>query len=142
MGSVVDTSDLPALCERCKHINLEALKDAHGYVHLPSFKALMNSASGCELCKLILQAFTRYAHMQGVKVTAETQRSGPVRLFATGQKGVSSGVGWRYLKPLRERQLSPIVVLTVGKLRRCLPTTPDMSTLIEMYTLKGICVQF
>ncbi|KAH8691092.1 heterokaryon incompatibility protein-domain-containing protein [Phaeosphaeriaceae sp. PMI808] len=137
MGTIGDASQLQALCETCKHINLEALKDAHGFVHLPSFKALMDSTSGCELCKLILEACTHYADMQGLKITAETSHLGPVRLFATGQKGVSSGMGWRNLEPLQERQLSPKVVVIVGKLKQCLPTVPSMSILLEMYALEG-----
>lgn len=142
MSTTGGASHLRALCETCKHINLEALKEAHGLVHLPSFKALMDSASGCELCKLILEACVCYADTQGLKITAETGYLGPVRLFATGQKAVSSGMGWRNLESLQEQQLSPKVVVMVGKLERRLSTAPSMSILLEMYALEGISPRF
>jgi hypothetical protein len=142
MGTIGDASYLQALCETCKHINLEALKHAHGFVHLPSLKALIDSASGCDLCKLILEACDHYADTQGRKITAETRLLGPVRLFATGQEGVSSGMGWRNLEPLQEQQLSPKVIVMVGKPNQHLSTLPSMSILLEMYALEGIFPQF
>jgi hypothetical protein len=142
MGIMGDTSDSQTLCERCNQINLEALKDAYGCVHQPSFEALMDSASRCKLCKLILEACTRYLDTNRVEVTAETCLLGPVRLFATGQKDVSSGIERRNLEALQRRQLSPKVFVTVGKLERHLSADPSWSILLEMYALKGISAQF
>jgi hypothetical protein len=137
---MVDLSDPEILYERCNQINLEDLKGAYGCVHQPLFKALVDSASGCELCKLIAEACIHYMGRNMVEVNAETGHLGPVRLFVTDRKDSFSGMERRTLETLQGAQLSPKVVVTVGKLQQDLPISPSWSILLDMYTLKGIIV--
>jgi hypothetical protein len=138
---MAEPSDPERLCERCNHINLEDLKGADGCVHQPSFKALVDSASGCMLCKLIAEACVHYLHNGRVNINAATGNLGPVRLFATGRKDNFSGMELRTFAVLRERQLSQNVLVTVGKLPRKLFVGPSWSILLEMYALKGRSLQ-
>lgn len=139
---MVDLSDPEILCERCNQINLEDLKGAYGCVHQPSFKALVDSASGCKLCKLIAEACIHYLGRNRVEVNAETGHLGPVRLFATDRKDSFSGMERRTLEALQGGQLSSKVVVTVGKLQQVLFISPPLSIPLEMYALKGIPAQF
>jgi hypothetical protein len=138
---MAEPSDPERLCERCNHINLEDLKGADGCVHQPSFKALVDSASGCMLCKLIAEACVHYLHKGRVNINAATGNLGPVRLFATGRKDNFSGMELRTFAVLRERQLSQNVLVTVGKLPQKLFVGPSWSILLEMYALKGRSLQ-
>jgi len=83
---MADLSDPEILCERCNQMNLENLKGAYGCVHQPSFKALVDSASSCKLCKLIAEACIHYLGRNRVEANAKTGHLGPVRLFATDRK--------------------------------------------------------
>jgi hypothetical protein len=58
----------------------------------------MDSASRYKLCKLILEACTRYLNTNRVEIIVETYLLGPVRLFATGQKNVFFGIERRNLE--------------------------------------------
>jgi len=57
-------------------------------------------------------------------------------------KTVFSGMERRTLEALQGGQLSPKVVVTVGKLQQVLFISPSWSILLEMYALKGISAQF
>jgi hypothetical protein len=138
---MAEPSDPKLLCKKCNHINLEDLKGADGCVHQPSFKALVDSASGCMLCKLIAEACVDYLHRVRVNIDAATGHLGPVRLFATGQTDTSSGMELRTLAVLQERQLSQNVIVTVGKLPQKLFVKTSWSILLEMYALKGRSLQ-
>ncbi|CAG8975561.1 hypothetical protein HYALB_00005629 [Hymenoscyphus albidus] len=133
---MAESSDPKRLCERCNPINLEDLKGADGYMHQPSFKALVDSASGCMLCKLIAEACVHYLHEQRVNIDAATGNVGPVRLFATGRKDRLSGMEVRNFAALRERQLSQNALVTVGELTEKLVVGPSRSILLEIYALK------
>jgi hypothetical protein len=137
---MAEPSDPERLCERCNHINLEDLKGADGCVHQPSFKALVDSASGCMLCKLIAEACVHHLHKGRVNINVATGNLGPVRLFATGRKDNFAGME-RTFEVLRERQLSQNVLVTVGKLPQKLFVDPSWSILLEMYALKGRSLQ-
>jgi hypothetical protein len=100
---MAEPSEPKLLYKRCNHINLEDLKGADGCVHQPSFKALVDSASGCMLCKLIAEACVHYLHRERVNVNVTTGYSGPVRLFAIGQKDTSSGIELRTQVVLQEK---------------------------------------
>ena len=135
------SSNPQILCERYNHINLEDLKGADGCVHQPTFKALVDSASSCMLCKLITEACVHYLQRERANVNVETGHKGPVRLFATEQNGTSSGMELRPLAVLQESQLSQNVLVTVGKLPQKLPVNSSWSILLEMYALKGRSLQ-
>lgn len=138
----MDTFDARTLCEKCNQIDLEALKSAYGYLHQPSFKVLIDSASDCKLCDLILKACTRYLDMIPVGLIAETGDSGPVRLLATGHNDEPSRREWRTLEEYRGRKLSPKIAVTVGKQEMPLSMEPSRSPLLEMYASKGMVAQF
>jgi hypothetical protein len=74
---MAEPSDPKLLCERCNHINLEDLKGADGYVYQLSFKAPVDSASNCNLCKLITGACVYYLHRERVNVNVATSYLGP-----------------------------------------------------------------
>jgi hypothetical protein len=44
------------LCEACRGINLDALRDLNGYEHVPNARDILASAKTCLLCNLILLA--------------------------------------------------------------------------------------
>ena len=87
-------SDPQISCEKCNHISLEDLKGQTAtYINHHLRKALVDSASGCMLCKLIEEACVHYLRRERVNINAATGHLGPVRLFCDRLKGQFFGNG-------------------------------------------------
>ena len=147
--SVVDKSvcnidyntGLTPVCQHCQSINLQDMKSSLGYVHLPTFEALIASSETCSLCELILNSVRRSVRRQPMRWGSTNVSSlstyGPVVLTAVSRDLDSQRWKIRKSAPVEGTHVSQNVLVTLGTAfieeRDC----NEADALFQMYTVEG-----
>jgi hypothetical protein len=132
--------DFDSVCDYCRGINLEDLKSDDGYLHQPTFAAIVSSSATCKLCKIMLglleESFKRLWMIWGRIDPSKLTDANPVRLVAAGEDIYSRTNGGRKPRPINTQRLHRSVAVILGGMEKK-SWFFHGAAVLDMYSAKG-----